>query len=279
MLVGGSVVNTGSLAAPAGGILVQAVPETGRIRLSLPGQVLSLEVLPPRDAAGNVQPFSALDIPALVTGSAHHQIATGLSATPEGVTLDAAGLKLPTEPGTAIVSGALDAAGTTGGDIAVLGEVVGLVAAAVDASGEQGGGNIRIGGNFQGNGSLPNAARTYVDRDSQISANAEVVGDGGEVIVWADDVTAFYGDLSARGGAASGDGGFVEISGKESLAFDGRVDTSAPNGSSGTVLFDPRDIIIGSGAGNNSDLVPGVDQSILFDDGGLTDFFTRKQRL
>ncbi|NJL57776.1 hypothetical protein HC928_23590, partial [bacterium] len=107
------------------------------------------------------------------------------------------------------------------------------------ASGEQGGGDIRIGGDFQGNGNLPNAARTYVDRDSQILANAEVIGDGGEVIVWADNVTAFYGDLSARGGAASGDGGFVEISGKETLAFDGSVDITAQEGDFGTLLLDP----------------------------------------
>jgi hypothetical protein len=36
-----------------------------------------------------------------------------------------------------------------------------------------------------------------------------------QVIVWADQVTGFYGNISARGGLNFGNGGFVEVSGKE----------------------------------------------------------------
>ena len=45
------------------------------------------------------------------------------------------------------------------------------------------------------------------------------------------------------GGTQSGDGGFVEISGKY-LVYDGNVDVSAPSGDLGTVLFDPINALV-----------------------------------
>jgi hypothetical protein len=41
------------------------------------------------------------------------------------------------------------------------------------------------------------------------------------VIVSSDEATSFSGSISARGGSQGGDGGFVETSGKGTLAFDG----------------------------------------------------------
>ena len=147
------------------------------------------------------------------------------------------------------VSGTLDAsgleAGQVGGTVKVLGEKVGLFdGARVDASGSAGGGVVLVGGNFQGKGPEPNAKRTYVDANARITADATKSGDGGRVIVWADEVTGFYGDITARGGSESGNGGFVEVSGKKNLDFRGKVDLSAANGSLGTVLLDPENINI-----------------------------------
>jgi hypothetical protein len=51
----------------------------------------------------------------------------------------------------------------------------------------------------------------------------------------------------------SGNGGFVEVSGKESLSFKGTVDTSAANGNVGTLLLDPTDILIRNGIGDGDD--------------------------
>jgi filamentous hemagglutinin family protein len=45
-LLGGTVVSTGQLSAPNGQVTVSAVPETSYVKLSQPGQLLSLEVMP-----------------------------------------------------------------------------------------------------------------------------------------------------------------------------------------------------------------------------------------
>ena len=42
----------------------------------------------------------------------------------------------------------------------------------------------------------------------------------------------------------SGDGGFVETSSHQQLAFTGNVDTRAPRGATGTLLLDPLDFHI-----------------------------------
>jgi len=82
-----------------------------------------------------------------------------------------------------------------------------------------------------------------IGSDGIIRADAGTTGDGGRVIVWSDESTKFFGSISARGGAQSGNGGFVETSGRALQAF-GSVDTRAPNGSTGNWLLDPTDITI-----------------------------------
>jgi filamentous hemagglutinin family protein len=150
--------------------------------------------------------------------------------------------------GTLLADGSLAARGAAGkgGDIQLLGHQVGLVnAAQVDASGATGGGTVLVGGDYQGaNAGVQNAFRTYVGPQATITADALQQGDGGKVIVWADDATRFYGSISARGGSQSGNGGFVETSGKEYLEANGSVDASAPAGLAGQWLLDPRNITI-----------------------------------
>jgi filamentous hemagglutinin family protein len=138
-----------------------------------------------------------------------------------------------------------------GGTVMVLGDRIGLLDnARIDVSSETGGGTVLIGGGFQGKGAVPNAIRTLVDEGVQIEADALSTGEGGTVIVWADEVTGFYGNISARGGTEFGNGGFVEVSGKEHLIFRGNVDTNAINGDAGTLLLDPVNIIIANGTGD-----------------------------
>ncbi|MBQ0731768.1 MAG: filamentous hemagglutinin N-terminal domain-containing protein, partial [Oleispira antarctica] len=133
-----------------------------------------------------------------------------------------------------------------GGKVDILGDQVGLAGVAiVNADGEQGGGDIQIGGSYQGKDSqVKNAEATYVGEGTKISANAGTTGDGGDIVVWADNTTRYYGDIEAKGGSESGNGGDVEVSGKQNLSFDGSVDTSAENGLSGELLLDPATLTI-----------------------------------
>ncbi|MBM3838132.1 MAG: hypothetical protein FJ398_09230 [Verrucomicrobia bacterium] len=50
----------------------------------------------------------------------------------------------------------------------------------------------------EGNGSVKNSQKTFVGRGVTIRADATEAGDGGKVIVWADELTAFYGAISAK---------------------------------------------------------------------------------
>ncbi|MDJ0703562.1 MAG: CHAT domain-containing protein, partial [Leptolyngbyaceae cyanobacterium MO_188.B28] len=256
-LVGGSVINTGTLTAPGGQITVASVPGQSQLRISHENMLLTLELETLAQSPSPLSPtFTPLDLPALLTAGADTH-ATDLIVNPDGtVRLTGSGLAIAPDSGTTVVSGGVDAScrevfcnastGGVGGTIAVLGDRVGLVSATVDASGNLGGGSLLVGGGYQGEGPVPNASQTYVDSDSILNASALETGDGGRVVVWADQSTQFYGEILAQGGISAGNGGFVEVSGLQTLIFDGQVDTSALNGYVGTLLLDPLDITVSS---------------------------------
>jgi filamentous hemagglutinin family protein len=149
--------------------------------------------------------------------------------------------------GTLAASGA--GTGAAGGAVKVLGDKVTLAnGASIDVSGDTGGGSALVGGDFHGAGGARTAAFTQVDAGAVINADALVSGNGGKVAVWADQHTGFGGAISAKGGAQGGDGGFVETSGKATLAFAGKVDTTAAHGATGSLLLDPTDITIDTSA-------------------------------
>ncbi len=272
-LLGGTVINTGSLSAPNGNITIAAVPGENLVRLSQQGSLLNLEFQPLAASAPLASPAPTL--PQLLTGG-NLGNATGLTINPNGsVQLTNSGVSIPTTAGTAIVSGQVSVANPQAsispGSITVVGSKVGLVSANLDASGMNSGGTIRIGGDYQGGNTLPAATQTYISADSTLKADAVQQGDGGKVIVWADKTTQFGGTISARGGATSGNGGFVEVSGKENLLYRGTVDTTAPNGNTGTLLLDPVNITIVNGGGGADDTQL-ADNQILAGDGGSASF-------
>ncbi len=142
-------------------------------------------------------------------------------------------------------SGNFSATGEQGGTVRLFGENVRLLASNIDASGKIGGGEILVGGDFQGRtqGAI-NAQNTIINHASNLTANAQTRGNGGRVIVWSDKQTTFAGNVTAQGGTVSGNGGFVEISGKENLTMSGAVNVGAFNGLAGTLLLDPKNIVI-----------------------------------
>jgi len=264
-LLGSAVVNTGTLSASGGAITLAAIPGENVVRLSQENSLLSLDLmaLEPSIEGGPTAPtLTPLDLPALLTygGETH---ATDLSVGVDGsVRLISTDTLLPTEVGNVVVSGSVlaDSKAGVGGQIAVLGDRVIATDAYLSASGTLGGGNLRLGGDYQGLGPLFTAQRTFVGNDVVMVADAISSGDGGRVIVWADDSTQYFGSISTRGGETAGNGGFVEISGKQNLTFQGTVDSDAPQGMAGTLLLDPATIFIVPGdlGGNDSDLTDGI---------------------
>ena len=139
--------------------------------------------------------------------------------------------------------------GTTGGTIVVSGEHIKVANAKIDASGRRGGGKILIGGDWGGghpdlslvtnasakleNFTIATATTVNVDAKTTINASATERGNGGKVVLWSDSETTFAGTIVAKGGAESGDGGFVETSSRGTLAFSGVADLSAAHGTQG----------------------------------------------
>ncbi|KKI98088.1 filamentous hemagglutinin N-terminal domain-containing protein [Prochlorothrix hollandica] len=144
-----------------------------------------------------------------------------------------------------------------GGRVEVLGDRVELQGATIDASGVAGG-QIYVGGDYQGTGTLATAQETIVDAQSVLKAEGlgwTPTGSpvppsdlpnalGGTVIVWSDDKTRFHGVLRAKGAAEFSDSGFAEVSGKQFLDLGEYWDQRI---SVGELLLDPSDITIVAG--------------------------------
>ncbi|WP_276153166.1 MULTISPECIES: MBG domain-containing protein [unclassified Sulfitobacter] len=151
-----------------------------------------------------------------------------------------------------------------GGDITITGRDITLEGASIDASGTGGGGNIRIGGNARGASGMMTAAQLSVDADTVIRADAQAQGNGGRIVLWSDQRTEFAGNISAQGGTLSGDGGFVEVSGKAVLRYSGFTDTRAENGAWGSLLLDPNDIfVVAALTGDDGDILASTVESNL----------------
>lgn len=143
------------------------------------------------------------------------------------------------------MSGVVKATSATvkGGKIVLHGGSSGVVevAGTVDASGAQGGGDVDV----QGENIL--IADTAILR-----ADGGNSGDGGNVIIVAQNGLVYRGLITARGGVLGGNGGFVDTSGLEWVDVWGNVDASSPFGLAGTWLIDPRNITISAGATSNN---------------------------
>jgi filamentous hemagglutinin family protein len=140
------------------------------------------------------------------------------------------------------LGGRVEAGGEKGGDIAVTGrEVDVLDTARLDASGTDGGGRIRVGGDFQGVGRLAPAEVLTVQAGARLSADGGR-GAGGTIVMWSDGQTRFDGTASATGDAG---GGLVETSGKIALGIGSHAGVDL--GWNGRWLLDPRHVEITRG--------------------------------
>ena len=271
-LIAPNINNSGVITSPQGDVILAAGNSVELVNASSPDMRVVI------DAPDN----QAINLGSIVANSGrvgiyaglinHHGIVSADTATvgatgkiifkaTKDVTLEAGsittangpqggGITVQAEGGTLLASGAIEAKGSAdkGGEIRLLGNQVGLIEnAAVDASGQTGGGSVLIGGDRHGdNPAIQNASQSYVGTNAVINADAITSGNGGKVIVWGNDTTQFYGTINARGGSLGGNGGFVETSGGW-LDVLGRVDTSATAGGIGTWLLDPTNLVVATG--------------------------------
>jgi filamentous hemagglutinin family protein len=170
------------------------------------------------------------------------------------------------------VAGRIDVSSDTGkgGKIVVTGDRVAIKGGAeLDATGAKGGGEIYVGGSWQGKDpAIKQASQTTIAAGAVLDASATDNGKGGTVVAWSDvkkpgSVTRVDGTLKATGGAKGGDGGKIETSGAK-LAVSKAADASAKNGKGGLWLLDPDSVTVGPGNGGLTGGTNGTDATVGF---------------
>ncbi len=263
-LVGAQVANYGTISGLEGSVVMAAGDEVivtqrgGRLSVrvtgdSTPGNDTDQAALASVYNAGNVS--ARLGITAAAGDIASLAIAnTG--------TMRAQTVELQGGRGNTLVSGTIDASNAQGrgGRVDITGERIALVGATINASGTTGGGQVNIGGELNGGGTLPRAQSTYVSSGSSINASATIGGNGGQIVIWSDQVTGFYGSARADGAGTGGNGGLIETSSAGSFNVSGsNISAQAGvGGSAGLWLIDPFDVEIIAGATNNGAFALGV---------------------
>ena len=142
----------------------------------------------------------------------------------------------------------------------------------IDATGTIGGGQVLIGGDWQGGASdelrvfenpdaLLEATKVTMESGAKINASSTDSGEGGTVVLWSDilkpnSFTTVVGEIYAEGGKYGGNGGMVETSGRNLAINHARVSTLASFGETGTWLLDPGHITITNSGTTDSDALP-----------------------
>lgn len=303
VLAGDAVENTGALLVQGGKVAIAA---GDRVTLSLDqGNLVSVAVdegvsEPAVDANGNAVKdlvkqagqISAAGGQVYITAKAANNIfdhiinhtgiieAVSLRSVNGRIVLDGG------DQGVVRIAGAMDAsgleAGQTGGRIEVYGDKIGVVEQALlNVTGQYGGGTVLIGADYKGTNALHPASVTGIGADAKIQADAVEQGDGGKVIVWSQNTTNYYGNISAK--SAEGKGGFAEVSSHGNLNFKGKTDLQG-KAEDGTLLLDPSFLTINDSADGtgtlDGELTPDSDAELLSsvsDDGLNTNTISRGQ--
>jgi len=266
-LIASGVENTGTLGAPGGSVLLAAASSVSLTMAdgSPLGYTISTGAAQALADNGGLIVADGGRVTLTARGRDHLADAVVNSSgvvQARSVRNDRGTIELIGDPAAGIVrvDGRLDAsapdAGGVGGTVRVLGDKVGLFdGARVDASGTAGGGQVLVGGNFQGAGPAPNASAAFVAPTASVDASATLRGPGGEIIVWGTDAANVHGRLKAAGGPSGGSGGRIETSGHALDTSGIEVDVS---GGGGLWLLDPYNVTISTGAQTGGGFSGGV---------------------
>ncbi|EBB2320559.1 filamentous hemagglutinin N-terminal domain-containing protein, partial [Salmonella enterica] len=267
VLAGERVSNSGSVSAPSGKVMLAAgktvtlqLDNGGLTSVSVDGSVVNALV-------ENRGLISATDGRVYLTAKGQNMLLNTVvnnSGTVEAKGLASRGGEIVLDGGDSGVvsqSGQLLADSQTGqgGKITLEGQNIHLAANSLtSATGKTGGGEVFVGGGWQGKDSrIKNASKVVMDKAATVDVSATDIGDGGTAVLWSDDYTNFRGTILARGGAQSGNGGQVETSSHNNLQAFGAVDASAQSGHGGDWLLDPTDVTIvsaGDDIANNTNI-------------------------
>ncbi|ECA3795116.1 filamentous hemagglutinin N-terminal domain-containing protein [Salmonella enterica subsp. enterica serovar Aqua] len=262
VLAADRVRNSGTLTAPSGRVVLAAADKvtlqldnTGLASVSVNGSVVNalVENHGLISATGGQVYLTAKGKDMLLNTVVNNRgtvEARGLTSRGGEIVLDGG------ESGVVSQSGLLLADSRTGrgGKITVQGQNIHLVAGSkTSATGKTGGGEVYVGGGWQGKDShIRNASKVVTDRHALIDVSATENGNGGTAVLWSEDYTNFRGMILAKGGTRSGNGGRVETSSRHNLQAFGDVDASALKGRGGNWLLDPLDVDIVTGDNNTS---------------------------
>nr|WP_246146889.1 YDG domain-containing protein [Rubripirellula lacrimiformis] len=142
---------------------------------------------------------------------------------------------------------------TVGGHVQMEADHIKLTTnSSIDATGTHGGGDVLVGGDWQGSGDITHATTVTVDAGATIDASATETGDGGTIVLWSDifnsdSITSVAGTLLAQAGDLLGNGGQIETSGHD-LNIESTVTVDAGRG--GHWLLDPYNIVISALGGD-----------------------------
>jgi filamentous hemagglutinin family protein len=242
-----------------------------RYQISTPVAVTPTDAngTPRKELVGNGGTLSAAGGRILLTARAAANVADNVVNNTGMISANSASVHngeviLDAGSGTVQDSGQISAtgngAGESGGNVALAGNSVTVADnAVIDASGDQGGGTVSIGGGLHGSGPYQSAQNTDVG-NATIHADAHTSGNGGTVSIWSTGTTRFAGTVTAMGGAQSGNGGMVETSGHYlNVTSTATVGTSAAHGARGDWLLDPVTLtIVDSTSDPQPNLTPGI---------------------
>jgi len=252
-LIGTNVSNEGIITTPNGETILAAGNTVSLIDTGTPGVKVDIT-----GAANNATNLGSIVAAAGRIGIAGSLVKNSGTLDASSVVNEGGRIFLKASQDTYVDgNGRIVATGTKGGQVEVLGNRVAVMDnAEINASGTTGGGTILVGGDYLGgNPDVQNAWITYFGPNASLKANATDNGNGGKVIVWADDTTRAYGSIEAKGGPNGGNGGFVETSGHRYLDVEGiQVDTSAASGIWGSWLLDPAELTISYGGATSANI-------------------------